>query len=111
MIVQLVTHALTAAGHEVQSANDGDAALERLEQDGFDLVVTDIIMPGKEGIELILELRRLRPELPIIAMSGGHIAGGHDILDAAQRLGAVHALAKPFSPRDLVRLVGDCLAV
>ncbi|MFW5681233.1 MAG: response regulator, partial [Pseudomonadota bacterium] len=103
MILQLVTRALEAAGHEVSSADDGDTALQRLRHETFDLVITDIIMPGKEGIELILELRRLQPDLPIIAMSGGHISGGHDVLDAAQRLGAIHTLAKPFGPRDLVR--------
>ena len=105
MILQLISHALTAAGHEVQTAGDGDAGLAAVTEGGFDLLITDIIMPGKEGIELILEVRRRQPGLPVIAVSGGHLSGDHDILDTAQRLGAIHTLAKPFRPRELVRLV------
>ncbi len=109
MILQLVSHALNSAGHEVTTASDGDAAIDTLRNHPFDLLVTDIIMPGKEGIELILEVRRLRPAMPVIAVSGGHLSGDHDVLDTAQRLGAIHTLAKPFRPKDLVALVERCL--
>jgi DNA-binding NtrC family response regulator len=109
MILRLVQHALAAAGHEVTTADDGETALAELERDSVDLLVTDIIMPGKEGIELILEARRIRPDLPVIAVSGGHLSGDHDILDVARRLGAVHTLAKPFRPKELVELVARFL--
>ena len=109
MILDLVRRALGSAGHEVRLADGGDAALAALADERFDMVVTDILMPGKEGIALILDIRRLRPGLPVIAISGGHAHGSHDVLDVARRLGAVHTLAKPFRARTLVTLVETCL--
>jgi len=110
MVLELMRRALASAGHEVTTESDGDAALARLEAAPFDLVITDIVMPGREGIELILEIRRRFATLPVIAVSGGQLPGGQDILDIAHRLGAIRALAKPFRPRQLVDMVETCLA-
>lgn len=97
--------ALAQAGHEVTLAEDGIDALRLFQADRFDLVITDIIMPGREGIETILELRRISASVPIIAISGGGRTQNLDFLSAAKALGANHALAKPFTPDALLAVV------
>ncbi len=91
--------------HEVTTAGDGNAALAALAHGTFDLVVTDIVMPDKEGIEFIRETLQLRPDLPIIAMSGGGRGSSADYLTLASLLGARMTLAKPFSARELLDAV------
>jgi DNA-binding NtrC family response regulator len=106
--VRHVAHALLAAeGMTVVTARDGDQALAILETVPCDVVVCDMFMPNKEGIETCTEVRRLYPDLPFIAMSGA--AGGEDVLRTAVKLGAVASLNKPFGGRDLVRVVTDAL--
>lgn len=95
--------------HEVTTADDGAAALATLTHGTFDLIVTDIVMPGKEGIELIREMRQSMPDLPIIAMSGGGRGSAADYLQLASLLGARKTLAKPFSARELLDAVTDVL--
>jgi CheY-like chemotaxis protein len=67
----VIRRAVQADGHTVSEAGDGDEGLQRFAEQPPDLVITDILMPGREGIETIIELRRRRPELPILAISGG----------------------------------------
>lgn len=93
---------LQRMGHEVSEAADGSIALRLNKEDGFDLVMVDMIMPDKEGMETITEMRRLRPDLKIIAMSGGGRMNSHDILALAAGIGANKTLAKPFSQESLV---------
>ncbi len=106
---------LQTAGYEIQSVGDGSAALKLFRQQPFDLVVTDLIMPGKEGLETIIELRRIQPGLKIVAISGvGRVAPG-DYLPMARHLGAAATLAKPFTMEEILdvvaRLLGDEAAV
>src|SRR5687768_12074125 len=68
---KVVRLALTSMGHDVIEACDGGEGLRLLKANSIDLVLTDLIMPDKEGIETIMEIQRMRPELKIIAMSGG----------------------------------------
>jgi len=102
-------------GYQVQVAADGGAALKLFVQQPFDLVITDLIMPGKEGLETIIELRHLQPALKVIAMSGGGLGNAGDYLAMARTLGATHALAKPFPYSQLLETVarelggGPCL--
>ena len=65
------------------------------------LVITDILMPNKEGTETIQEIRAAKPDLPIVAISGGGVSGDLTFLDYAQRLGANHILQKPIDLNDL----------
>lgn len=95
--------------HEVTTAADGAAALALLSHGAFDLVVTDVVMPGKEGVEFIREMQRSRPDLPIIAMSGGGRGSAADYLQLASLLGARKTLTKPFSARDLLDAVTEVL--
>lgn len=100
---------LRRAGHTIVTAGDGNQALEAVEKEKFDLVITDIIMPGKEGIETIMELRQRHPGLKIIAMSGGGRVGPGNYLDLAKRLGASATLAKPFTEAELFAAVNTVL--
>lgn len=99
-----------AAGHEARVAAEGNAALMLLPQFQPDLVITDILMPGMEGIQTIYELRKRQPDLPIIAMSGGERFDGMSYLGAAERLGANHSIAKPISPHGLLAAITALLA-
>lgn len=90
-----VTDILTGAGHETVEAPDGQSASDRLSKGDIDLVVTDISMPDRDGLELIREITRNAPALPVIAMSGNHL-DGVDVLAAARAFGAAACLEKPF---------------
>jgi len=94
---KLMQIGLSRLGHEVVLASDGDEGLRIFSEQAFDLVITDIIMPGKEGLETIIELKRLRVQIPIIAISGGGLAGTRTFLRAAIELGAAAALQKPVT--------------
>jgi YesN/AraC family two-component response regulator len=100
---------LEKGGHEVFEAVNGRAALRAFEELHVDLVITDIIMPEKEGIETISELRRRRPDLKIIAVSGGGRTRTMNYLDMAERFGANAALAKPLTRQDVMDAVDTAL--
>lgn len=93
---------LDRAGHEVQEAGNGKEALEIYSRRPTDLIVTDIVMPDKEGLETILEFRRSYPDVKIIAMSGGGRTGAQNYLELAKKLGADHILTKPFSNKEIL---------
>lgn len=101
---------LRRLGHLVDQAENGYSALQSIaaHRDGYDLVVMDIIMPDKEGIETILELRKTRPHLKIIAMSGGGRLYDFDPLKLAIDCGANFVIAKPFEPAAMRRMVDAC---
>jgi DNA-binding response OmpR family regulator len=96
---------LESEGFEVAVAANGEQALKRLERSPADVVVTDLFMPDKDGIETIMELRSRYPRCKIIAMSGWTSVEGSDYLSVARELGAVHTLTKPFDPSQLTRLL------
>ena len=108
-----LSHILRRLGHRVDQAENGHRALQSIaaQRDGYDLVVMDIIMPDKEGIETILELRKTRPHLKIIAMSGGGRLYDYDPLKLATDCGANFVIAKPFEPAAMRRMVETCLQV
>jgi DNA-binding response OmpR family regulator len=103
----LAREALTRAGFEVLVAADGAAGMRLMAEVSVDVVVTDIYMPGQDGVMTIRRLRRSHPTLPIVAMSGGSSAG--DMLEAALALGASVALDKPFVPSEIVNAVRHVL--
>jgi CheY-like chemotaxis protein len=105
-----VKAALELAEHEVVVANDGQQGITSYQSGKFDLVVTDIIMPEKEGIETIIELRQHNPAVKIIAISGGGRTSNEIFLDVAKKFGAVDVLAKPFTPKQLLASVKKVLA-
>jgi YesN/AraC family two-component response regulator len=97
-------------GYAVQTAPNGRVGTRLFADAEPDLVITDIIMPEQEGIETIMRLRGLRPDKPIIAISGGGRVRNADFLQMAACLGASAVLAKPFDGNDLIRKVETCLA-
>jgi DNA-binding response OmpR family regulator len=97
-----IRRAFREEGFTVALAADGQEGLELLEGVSPDLVITDLIMPEKEGLETIREMRKRRPDLPIIAISGGGRLVGSDFLDVARRLGADETIVKPFEPEQLI---------
>lgn len=94
---------------DVAFAENGRDALELLAHTPFNVVVTDILMPEKEGLETIVELRRHFPGVKIIAISGGGETGSLHFLDVAKKLGAHHTLHKPFGPQELFEAVRGVL--
>lgn len=106
---QVIAQSLVLAGHEVFQAADGRQGLEIFHAATFDLVLTDLVMPGKEGVETIIELRREQPALKIIAMSGG-MPRSDFYLNLAAHLGAQRTLAKPFTPTELIKVIDEVLA-
>jgi CheY-like chemotaxis protein len=107
---QLVGRILVAAKHSVIEAQDGDVGVALFQQHRPSLVITDLFMPNKEGIETIQEIRRLSPGTKIIAMSASTSATGKLYLGAAKKLGADAVLAKPFEPAELLELVDRLIA-
>ena len=109
IIRTLVRRVLQKAGHKVHEARDGQEALDLYPTVDADLVITDMIMPGKDGGEAIAELIRNHPEVRIIAMSGGGRGNIASILSLASELGARRTLAKPFTLAEFMNAVNDTL--
>lgn len=103
----LLKTALTEAGYEAHAVAEGGAALAQQELASADLVVTDLYMPGMEGIETIAKLRKRYPRTKIIAMSGGSRFGTDraNTLAIALEIGADAILRKPFNPERLIAVV------
>ena len=104
MLLRLMSFAFRAYGWRVHTALEGGAGLQLFHTHAIDLVVTDLVMPDKEGIETIVELRKHDPEVKIIAISGGNFGRAAGYLTMAGHLGANAVLAKPFRNGDLVAL-------
>ncbi len=104
-INNLLQEVLESEGHQVITTERATEGLQRLKTSPFDLVITDIIMPGKEGLETIRELRQQYPPTKILAISGGMMQSGVDVLEIAKRLGANKVLSKPFDIQDLIQSV------
>ena len=105
-ILKMLRKMLELEGHEVVDAADGNKGLKLYRDAPTDIIITDIIMPEKEGIETIIELRREFPEVKIIAMSGGGNAGPEEYLHMAKGLGAQRTLTKPFENEELLEAIG-----
>ena len=100
---------LEKQGHQVIEAKNGNDGLRVLSGTKVDLVITDIIMPEKEGLETIMDIRTRNPGARIVAMSGGGRARNLDFLTVAKKLGAAHALRKPFTSAELLAAVNQVL--
>ncbi len=102
-------HALQAAGHLITPAQNGVVAQKMIRDTTFDLVVTDVLMPEMDGLELIMSLRKANAGIKVIAISGGGRTRNMDMLEYARSFGADAVLPKPFLPRQLVATVRDLL--
>jgi DNA-binding response OmpR family regulator len=106
----VVQRVLEKEGHSVASAADGERGVAAYRALKPELVITDIIMPEKEGIWTIREIRRDDAAARILAMSGGGSVIKNDVLNLARQLGADETIAKPFSVQELVEKVRTILA-
>ena len=101
---------LEQAGYQVASAADGIAGAQCLAQKAFDLVLTDMLMPERDGLEFITDIRKKHPRTRIIAMSGGGHIPSEKYLKMAHGLGAHRMLGKPFTQEELLAAVATALA-
>jgi len=108
-ILLMIKKMLEKAGHEVDTAINGKEGMLLFDKNKPDLVISDIIMPEKEGLETIFELRRMYPDLKIIAISGGGRIGPDGYLPGAKLLGANMVFQKPLDQKEFVNAVNQLL--
>lgn len=105
---------LERAAHTVEAVDNSRNGLQLIETQSFDLLICDIFMPGMDGFETMRQVHQLRPEMPVIVISGQQfsLASEHapDFLHMATRLGAVSSLQKPFKPSELLAVVNGSLS-
>ncbi|NPA36570.1 MAG: response regulator [Chlorobi bacterium] len=104
-ITRMLKRLFERAGFKVQSASNGEDAMFMIAENNFDLVVTDIIMPKKEGIETITSIKKDFPDIKIIAMSGGGRYSPEGYLKSAKMLGADKIFKKPFDHKEILLTV------
>lgn len=109
LIRSTVVTLLTREGFSVEEASDGEAGLAMCHKHPPDVVVTDIFMPNRDGIEVVMKLKRSYPRTKIIAMTGGGQTRMMEIASAAKLLGADHILYKPFESESLLTAVNAVL--
>ena len=100
---------LETEGHRVIEATNGNMGINKQRARPCDLVITDIIMPEKEGVETTIELKREFPNLKIIGISGGGRTRNMDFLKMAEKFGAGKIISKPFSRNELLSAVDEML--
>lgn len=110
LICQMLSEFLASAGFEVHSTQDGESGVRLFCAEKFDLVITDIFMPDKDGIEVVRDILEHRPDAKVVVISGG---GGFQspvrLLNAAKSMGARGILQKPFQPQQILDMVNDIL--
>jgi DNA-binding response OmpR family regulator len=105
----IVGRVLIGAGHQVTCAANGEEASRALSGQDFDVILTDVIMPEKDGMQVIVEARRTRPAMRIVAMSGGGHVGREQYLKMAKSLGAHAVLEKPFGGDELIAAINTVM--
>ena len=100
---------LERSGYQVRSTSDGQEALGLYQTDPTDLVITDLIMPDTDGLEMIQHLRRMDAAVRILAISGGGRVDEEEYLTVARKFGAIGVLSKPFTGQELSRAVEAAL--
>ena len=109
MTLEVIRKILEAEGYQVITALNGQKGLEAFRQNPVDLVITDLVMPVKDGLRTIMELREEDQLLPIIAISAGGAIAKERYLTAAQYLGDITAIPKPLKRKEIVQTVKKLL--
>jgi DNA-binding response OmpR family regulator len=109
-ILIMIKKMLEREGHLVDTAANGRVGTELFEKNNHDLIITDIIMPQKEGLEIILELRKKHPKLKIVAISGGGRIGPEGYLPSAKLFGADMVFQKPLVKNEFVEAISKLLS-
>jgi DNA-binding NtrC family response regulator len=100
---------LERVGYEIAEAPDGIEGIRQYRENPADLIITDLIMPNKDGIGMIIDLKKEFPKVKIIAMSGGGVNRPEGYLDGAKKLGATRTLTKPIDREEMLKAVKDSL--
>ncbi len=109
MFREMLKRLLDREGYKVVEAGNGNLGIDQFQKSYPDLVVCDMIMPDKEGIETIVDLQKLNSEIPIIAVSGGGRAGPESYLPLAKAMGAKKVFSKPFDNKEFLEFVSNCI--
>lgn len=110
-VLRVLRKILETEGHSVTEAPNGEVALRHLEGKPADLVITDIFMPGMDGIEFLVNIRKTFPDARVLAMSGGGILSRDQALSDAALLGADEILQKPFGKDQVLEAVNKMLEI
>jgi DNA-binding NtrC family response regulator len=105
LILATFKYAFEEHGYAVVLAENGNSALWHLERTSIDLVLLDIIMPEREGLETLLEMKARFPRTPVFVMSGGGAVRKHDFLAVAKKFGATGTFKKPIVPKELIAVI------
>jgi DNA-binding NtrC family response regulator len=105
VIVEYIKGNLEEAGYEVCTAENGKSGIEMIDRYDLDLVITDIIMPERDGVEVMMHIKRLHPELRTIVMTSGGAIPAKDHLSMASLLGADFVMQKPVDPHKLLSTI------
>lgn len=97
-------------GHAVEAADNGQSCLAILKNKTVDVIITDIFMPGADGIELVTQLNKMGSNVPVIGMTGGYKGVIRPYENLFEVLANAKVLRKPFGPRDLEAALGEVLA-
>ena len=108
---ELLQSILQELGHHAELSADGVQAVEKLRTESFDVLVLDLIMPKKDGLEVLIDIRKQQKDLKVIAMSGGGYGSASDYLSWAKTLGVHRTLPKPFSRDEFLLAVSECLGM
>jgi len=109
MIRQMVRAVLSNPTYSITEASNGVDAQELIRNREFDLLITDVIMPDCDGIELVMAVRKEQPDIKVIVMSGGGRVQARHYLDLAEKLGATRMFEKPFSTTEFQSAVRELL--
>ncbi len=107
---QVLRAMLEKEGHLVSEAEDGSKAVRDYDSSLIDLVITDIFMPEKEGVQTVRELMKENPKVKIIAVSGGSSSANYDSLDWIKMFGVKYTFTKPFDSKAILAAVDDLLS-
>lgn len=105
MVRTMLRMTLESKGYAVTEAADGKEGLKRFAEFPADVIITDLVMPEKEGLETISELKKIMPEVNIIAISGGGKIGPEGYLTVAKSLGAKYTFTKPVNKEKLLEAI------
>lgn len=105
----VISNSLKKSEYDVSEASNGIEAIERVKETSIDAAIIDIFMPDKEGVETIIELRRISEKLPILAISGGGRTEKMYFLKVSKLLGADSIMMKPFTPSELIMELGSLI--
>lgn len=107
LTLHLLCRLLEESGYEVEKATDGETGLEIFRENPCDLVITDMVMPKKDGLQTIMELRDIDEHVPVIAISGGGAIAKERYLAVAEYLDNVKTIAKPFEKADILDTIKE----